>query len=172
MKDTLSVIHERKSVRNFTGKPVDKAALEKIVRAGMAAPSAVDKRPWSFVIVTDRKKLDRLAAGLPYAKMLSKAGAAIVVCTEPGKANNGSTEYAVIDASLAGENILLAVEALGLGAVWTAAYPNQDRMDLVRSELGIPGNVIPLAVIPIGEPTGEDKPKDKFNKEMIHREQW
>jgi nitroreductase len=172
VKDTFTVIHSRKSVRNFTGQPVDRAVLDKIVRAGMAAPSAVNMQPWSFVIVTGRKQLDELAAGLPYAKMLDKAGAAIIVCTEPKKAFNGSQDFAVIDASLAGENILLAVEASELGAVWTAAYPDQDRVAHVRKVLRIPQEVIPLTVIPVGHPTGEDKPKDKYKKEKIHWEKW
>ena len=172
MKDAFAVIHSRKSVRQFTGAPVSRSDLDKIVRAGMAAPSAVNMQPWSFVLVTERKKLDLLAEGLPYAKMLSQAGAAIIVCTEPGKAFNKSRDFAVIDASLAGQNILLAVEALGLGAVWTAAYPDAERMNHVRSALNIPQEVIPLNVIPIGVPSGKDKPKDKYKKDKIHWEEW
>lgn len=170
--DALSVIHSRKSVRNFTGAAVDKAALETIVKAGMAAPTAVNKQPWAFIIVTDRKQMDALAAKLPYARMLDKAGAAIIVCAIPGKAFNKSPEFAIIDASLAGENILLAIEALGLGGVWTAAYPDAERMTHVRTVLGIPQEIIPLNVIPVGHPTGTDKPKDKFKKENIHWERW
>jgi len=172
MKDALSIILSRKSVKSFTGKTVDREALEQIVKAGMAAPSAVNMQPWSFIILTGREKLDELAAGLPNAKMLLKAGASVIVCTEPKKAHNESTEFAVIDASLAGENILLAIEAMGLGGVWTAAYPNPERMKHVRAVLGIPENVIPLNVIPIGEPAGEHLPKDKHKKEKIHWEQW
>jgi nitroreductase len=172
MKDTFSVIHARKSVRNFTGAPVSKADLEKIVKAGMAAPTAANMQPWSFVVITERKILDDLAAGLPYAKMLTKAGAAIIVCTEPDKANGKSKNLAIIDASLAGENILLAIEALGFGGVWTAAYPYADRLKHVKEVLNIPEEVIPLNVIVIGVPTGQDKPKDKYRKEKIHWEQW
>jgi nitroreductase len=168
----LDVIHARKSVRNFTGAPATKSALEKVLRAGMAAPSARNHQPWSFVAVTDRKKLDSLAAGLPSAKMLHKAGAAIIVCTEPEKAAGQSRELAIIDATLAGQNILLAVEALGLGAVWTAVYPDVNLMEHVRSELGIPKGTIPLNVIPVGVPTGEDKPKDKYKVEKVHWEKW
>jgi nitroreductase len=172
MNDTLSVIHSRKSVRNFTGKAVSKDDLEKIVKAGMAAPSAVNMQPWSFVVVTDRKKLDELCDALPYAKMLSKAGAAIIVCAEPKKAFAESNDFAIIDASLASENILLAVEALGLGAVFTAAYPDNDRMVSVRKILNIPQDIILLNVIPIGEPTGADKPKDKYKAEKVHWGKW
>ena len=172
MSDALSVIHSRKSVRSFTGQSVSKDALDKIIRAGMAAPTAVNQQPWAFVVITDRKTLDTLTAGLPYAKMLDKAGAAIIVCAIPEKAYEKSLELAVIDSTCASENILLAAEALGLGAVWTAAYPYKDRMDVARKVLNIPQDVIPLNVIPIGHPTGTDKPKDKYKSENIHWEKW
>ena len=172
MADALTVIQNRKSVRSFTGQGVSTDALDKIIRAGMAAPTAVNKQPWAFVVVTDRETLDDLAAGLPYAKMLDKAGAAIIVCAIPEKANGKSLELAVIDSTCASENILLSAEALGLGAVWTAAYPYKDRMDVARKALNIPEEIIPLNVIPIGHSTGSDKPKDKYNPENIHREKW
>jgi nitroreductase len=172
VKDTFSVIHARKSVRKFTGAPVSKADLDKIIKAGMAAPTAVNMQPWSFVAITERKILDDLSEGLPHAKMLTKAGAAIIVCTEPDKAYEKSKDLAIIDASLAGENILLAIEALGLGGVWTAAYPYEDGMKHVRTVLNIPPEVIPLNVIAIGVPAGRDKPKDKYRKGKIHWERW
>ena len=171
-QDALTVIHNRKSVRNFTGEPVDKNLLTEIVKAGMAAPTAVNMQPWSFVIVTDKLRMEALAAGLPYAKMLNKAGAAIVVCALPQKAFQKSLEFSILDASCASENILLAIEALGLGGVWTAAYPDEERMKFVRRVLNIPDDVIPLNVIPVGYPTGEDKPKDKFKAENVHWDKW
>jgi nitroreductase len=81
-------------------------------------------------------------------------------------------EYAVIDSTLASQNILLAAETIGLGALWTAVYPYFDRMQSVKTILHIPPHIIPLNVIPIGHPTGEDTPKEKFNPEKIHKEQW
>ena len=171
-RDALSVIHSRKSVKSFTGAPVSQENLDKILRAGMAAPTAVNKQPWSFVVVTERKRIDALAAGLPTARGIDKAAAVIIVCTEPELAHLQSKDFAVIDASLASENILLATEALGLGGHWTASYPYEDKMKHVRAVLGIPASVIPLNVILIGVPTGEDKPKDKYKKEKIHREKW
>jgi nitroreductase len=171
-KDTFSIIHSRKSVRSFTGATVSTENLEKILRAGMAAPTAVNKQPWSFVVVTDKKKIDSLAAGLPTARGIEKAGAVIIVCTEPEKAHLQSKEFAIIDASLASENILLATEALGLGGHWTASFPDEDKMKHVRTALGIPTNVIPLNVILVGVPTGEDKPKDKYQKDKIHWGKW
>jgi nitroreductase len=170
--DTITAIHQRKSVRNFTGEPVSADELETLLKAAMAAPSAVNCQPWEFVVVTERPTLNSLADALPYAKMLYKAGAAIIVCGLPKKAHKKMTEYAIIDSALASQNILLAAEAIGLGAIWTAAYPYPDRMAPVRSILDIPEDVIPLNVIPIGHPTGEDKPIDKYNDKNIHKEKW
>ncbi|MFA6321369.1 MAG: nitroreductase family protein [Candidatus Omnitrophota bacterium] len=171
-QDALTVIHNRKSVRHFTGKVVSPDDLTTIVKAGMAAPTAVNMQPWAFVVITDRVSLDALANAMPYAKMLDKAGAAIVVCAIPAKAFQSKEEFAIVDATCASENILLAAEALGLGAVWTAVYPEKDRMDAVRKQLNIPEGIIPLNIIPIGYPTFEDKPKDKFKKENIYWEKW
>ena len=170
--DALTVIHSRKSVRIFTGQAVSKGDLNTILRAGMAAPTAVNKQPWSFIVITERKTLNVLADKLKNASMLGKAGAAIIVCAIPEKAYGQKKDLAIIDSTLAGENILLAVEALGLGATWTAAYPYEDRMHIVRKTLGIPERVIPLNVIPIGHPTGSDKPKNKYKPENIHWEKW
>lgn len=167
-KTTLDVIHERKSVRNFTGETVSKDDILTILKAGMAAPTAVNMQPWHFVVLTERSRLDALSEGLPYAKMLQQAGAAIVVCGNLDKALEGeSAAYWVQDCSAATQNILLAVEALGLGAVWTGVYPVQERVDYVSSFLNLSENLIPLNVIPVGVPTGEDKPKVKFDEGNI-----
>src|ERR1035441_1786377 len=150
-KDTFSVIHSRKSVISFTGASVSTENLDKILRAGMAAPTAVNKQPWSFVVITDKKVIDTLATGLPTARGIEKAGAVIIVCAEPEQANLKSKDFAIIDASLASENILLATEALALGGHWTASYPYEDKMKHVRTVLGIPATIIPLNVILVGE---------------------
>ena len=172
LKDTLTVVHERKSVRSYTGEPVSKEDIDKLLRAAMAAPAAIHMMPWKFIVVTDKAKLKALADGLPFAKMLIKAGTCIVVCAVPGEAAMSSEAFAILDCTCANENILLAAEALGLGAVWTAVYPNKDLMDFVRNELNIPQHIIPLNVIPVGHPTGEEKSQDKYDVKNIHWEKW
>lgn len=169
----LSVIHNRKSVRNFVPqKAISKEDLTTLVKAGMAAPTAVNKQPWAFVVITERATLDSLTTGLPYAQMLKEAGAAIVVCGDLDKAVEGLPEFWVQDCSAATENILLAAEAMGLGAVWTAAYPAMDRTTFVQNMLGLPETIIPLNVIPIGYPEGETLPKDKWKEENLRWEKW
>lgn len=172
-RDFLNVIYSRRSVRKFTGEPVGKEDLTAILRAGMAAPSAVNVQPWAFVAVTDRGTLDELCRELPYAKMLDKAGAAVIVCGIPDKDDIYAKDYWVMDCSLASGNILLAAHALGYGAVWTAAYVNPERVRSVRRILSIPEQIIPLNVIPVGVPADPDsKPLDKFREENIHWEKW
>ncbi len=166
--ETLEVIHNRKSVRHFTDQPVSKEQIEILLRAGMAAPTAVNRQPWAFYVVTQRETLDALGEQLPYAKMLHQAQAAIVVCGDMEKAGNLKEKgYWVQDCAAATENILLAAESMGLGAVWTASYPYDDRTEVVIRELELPKKHVPLNVIPIGYPTGEDMPKDKWKPENI-----
>lgn len=170
VEDALTVIHKRKSVREYLNKPVTKEQLTVLMKAAMAAPTAMDKRPWVFVAVTERALLDSLAEGLPYSKMLKNAPAAIVVCGDTRKALN--SDVWVQDCSAASENLLLAAEATGLGAVWTGIYPENFKINHVRRTLNIPMEVIPLNVISIGWPTGEEKPKDKFDPSNIHWDKW
>jgi len=171
--EAIEAIFTRRSVRRFTGEPAAEADIETILRAAMAAPSAVNVQPWAFLVVTDRKKLDLLCARLPYAKMLDKAAFAIIVCGIPDKDAQFAKDFWITDCSAATENILLASHALGYGAVWTAVHPEQDRIKTVREACGIPENVIPLNVIPIGVPADSlGKPLNKYQSSNIHRNVW
>lgn len=171
----LDNIASRKSVRSYTDDLVPDEMVEKLLRAAMAAPSAKNRQPWAFIVVDDRTMLDTLAARLKYAKMLFQAPMAIVVCAETVTAlPDGTTVENMFweqDASAATENLLLAAEALGLGAVWTAAS-DRERSSAVRQSLNIPDTVMPLSVVSIGFPSGNEIPKDKWNPSKIHRNRW
>ena len=170
----MSNILQRKSVRSFTNQPIEKSKLDTLLRAAMAAPTGKDMRPWKFVVVNDKQAMKSLATKLPYAKMLAEAQAAIVVCGDMSvvdKDGKPSTNWA-FDCSAATENLLLQAEAMGLGAVWTAAYPYDERVAAVKVALNLPDNIIPLNVIPIGYPKGNPQPKDKYNADNIHYNLW
>lgn len=160
----LENIFQRKSVRDYTSQPVEEEKINTLLKAAMAAPSGKDRRPWEFVVITERAILDSMAIELNNAKMLAKAPLAIVVCGD-----STVSSYWYLDCATASQNILLAAEALGLGAVWTASYPYTDRMEVARHYARLPENVLPLCVIPIGYPSGDTQPKDKFNEAKIHR---
>jgi nitroreductase len=114
-----------------------------------------------------------LAEGLPYAKMLPEAGAAIVVCGHSVPPSRpGSKDLWEQDCAAATQNILLAAEAMGLGAVWTAVHPYPERQEFIRQVLNIPAEIYPFCVIPVGFPTGIEQPKDKFDQAKIHWDLW
>jgi nitroreductase len=170
--DFFETVAKRASVRSFKERRMTSAEWESLLRAAMAAPSAVNCQPWDFIVIEDRERLEKLASALPFSKMTAGAAGAILICATPMRAYGASTELAVIDASLAGENILLAATALGLGAVWTAVHPDPSREATVRAILAIPAAVIPLALLPIGEPAGPVAAKDKYNADLVHHEAW
>lgn len=170
--EALSVMLRRKSVRHFTGEKVPPEMIREILKVAMAAPAAVHMLPWHFIVITENDTLKVLSDGLPFAKMLIHAGTGIVVCAVPAEAALCNKEFAVIDCTCASENILLAAEAYGLGAVWTAVYPDERLMKFVRSQLDIPDYVIPLNVIPVGYPAGIEKAEDRFNPKRIHMAKW
>ncbi len=164
----LDNIATRTSIRDYEARPVEKEKVEKMLRAAMAAPTAMNKQPWHFVVVEQRSVLDSLADANPNAKMLLKAPLAIVVCGDMDKViEGGGRDFWIQDASAATENLLLAAHAMGLGAVWTGAYPSEERSKAISATLSLPDNLVPLNMIVIGYPAEHPQPKDKFKEENI-----
>ena len=168
----LDCIMTRTSVRQFTDRPIAKDTLDILVKAGMAAPSAMNLQPWAFVVVTDRVMLDSLEAVHPFSN-LKTTTAAICVCGDLSKAaENSAREYWIQDCSAATENILLAAHALGLGAVWCGVHPNPNVLPGVKRVPNLPEHVIPLNIITMGYPAGDTSAKDKWTKENVHEQKW
>lgn len=164
----LDNIATRTSVRDYEARPVEKEKIEKMLRAAMAAPTAMNKQPWHFVVVDQRNVLDALAGANPYAKMLKKAPLAIVVCGNTDKMiEGGGRDFWIQDASAATENLLLAAHAMGLGAVWTGAYPSEERCISISKVLSLSDNLIPLNMIVVGYPAEQPQPKQKFKEENV-----
>jgi nitroreductase len=168
----LSVIHSRKSVRKYTDKLVSREDINTIMKAGMAAPSGHDTRPWKFIAITDRSTMLELRKELEWASGLDSSPAAIVVCGNMSKVDERNPEFWITDASAATQNILLAIEAMGLGGVWCTLYPGKERMEYARKVLNLPDYIMPLCIIPLGYPTGIEKPKNKYDPKNIHWEKW
>lgn len=172
----LECILTRTSVRQYQpDRTISRDTVETLLRAAMSAPTAVNKQPWAFIALDDRAALDSLAQVLPYARMLTKAPLAIVTCGDLSKAIDGEDAdkgFWIQDVSAATENLLLAAHAMGLGAVWTGVYPDAERVKDVQERLGLPANVIPLAVVPVGYPTGPQRPKEKWEPANVHFNKW
>jgi len=161
----------RRSERYYTGEKIDEEIITKIIRAGMYAPSARNKRPWHFVIIDDRDVIRKIMEIHPSATMLSKASHAIAVCGDE-KLENGPGYYK-LDCSAATQNILLAAHSMGLGAVWLGIEPREARVKAVDSLLGLPEHIHTLSVVSIGIP--DNMPAmttDRFEPEKIKRNKW
>ena len=166
--ELINTIFSRRSIRKYTAEPVGEQDIKTLLEAAMAAPSASNRKPWHFVVVTDRKKLDALADSNPYGKMLFEAPLCIAVCGDP----TISQRFWVQDCSAATENLLLAAVALDLGAVWLGAYPSDERVAAIRKVLGVPNNIVPLNLISMGHPAEQKEPRTQYDEERVHREKW
>lgn len=121
-KDSVDVVMNnimtRTSIRTYIDKPIEDEKIEKVLRTGMSAPTASNKQPWNFVVVTDKNILRAVPLKLEYAKPVTAAPLAIIVCGDLNKTFDGEGQkYWVQDLSAASQNILLASHSLGLGAV-------------------------------------------------------
>ena len=164
----LETIMTRTSIRSFTERPVSADTIELLLRAGMAAPTAVNKQPWHFVAITDRAVMDSLGGNGRQSQMWKQSTLAIAVCGDMEKALEGpAKDFWIQDCSAATENILLAAHALGLGAVWTGCYPMEERMANVSKVLKLPETIVPLCVIVMGYPGENPEPKDKWKPENV-----
>ena len=168
--DVLEAIFTRRSIRQYQPTPVPDELLDKILAAGMAAPSAGNQQPWQFVIICKRDLLDKIPSISPYTEMVRQVSTAILVCGDLRLERFKG--YWMQDCCAAVENILLAAHGLGLGAVWTAVYPEDSRIDGFRELVGLPEHVIPLALVPIGYPNTPSASVNRFNRTRIHYDGW
>jgi nitroreductase len=161
----------RRSIRRFREQPVETEQLDQLLRAAMAAPSASNRKPWEFVVVTDGDLLARLRRTLIFGRYT--APAAIVVCgnmrrTYPPPAR----DFYVEDCSAAIQNILLAAHGMGLGAVWIGVHPVPPFVKGVTKELGLPRHVRPVGLVYVGYPAETKPPRTQYDEARVHWERW
>ena len=193
--DTLEIIMTRRSVRSFLDRPIPDDALETILRAGMAGPTCVNARDWSFLVSRDPEILSRMAEanGAPAAP-LKRAALGILILGDLERAFKPAPDYWVIDGAIAGQNMALAAHALGIGSVWLGTWPQMERVDRQRALFQLPDTVIPHSILAFGYPDPEqadappppgpkapppgDAPappgmeKGAFEPERIHVDRW
>ena len=172
MNPSLNFIFNRRSVRKYEGREIPADMFTDLFEAAMAAPSAVARDPWHFLLITERKMLDTIVKILPNGQMLRQAPAAVIVCGDINKAHANEVSYMLQDLSAAVENLLLAATALGLGSCWLGMHPRQDRIDGIRSLFSLPANIIPMCTIALGWPAENPEPRTRFNPERVHLEKW
>jgi nitroreductase len=168
--DALEAIRTRRSIRKYQNKPIPRELLDQVLSAAMHAPSACNGQPWQFVVIDDRKLLAEVPKVHPYAAMAVEAPLAVLVCGDaslevvPG--------YWVVDCAAAVQNLLLAAHAVGLGAVWTGVYPQQERIEGFRRLFGLPKSFTPHSLIPMGYPAEQPAQPDRYRVERVHYNGW
>lgn len=144
----LDAIYRRRSIRDYTSEPVALEKLREIVRAGSWAPSGLNNQPWRFVIVTARGTIDKLAALTSYSHIVKAAPALIAVYLDSREMYNETKDHQAAGACL--QNMLLATEALELGAVWLGEILN--RQDEVNRLLDLSEDYRLMALVAVGRP--------------------
>ena len=164
----LNNIMSRTSVREYTAQPVGADTVEILLKAAMAATTAANARPWKFVVVRNEAMRAELGDSLPNAgDKLTKSAFVVVVCGDSETFFKPQPDFWVQDCSAATENLLLAANAVGLGAVWCGIYPDMNRVYATRQVLGLSPELIPLCVVPVGHPASAQEPKDKWNPDNV-----
>ena len=168
--ELMDCIFQRRSIRKYKDKQVDKEILEILIKAGMAAPTACNNQPWEFIAVREKETMDKLRNGMVMGRY--NAPAAIVVCGNMKLAMGGFKNHWDQDCSAALENILLAATAIGLGSVWIGVYPMQSYIESVRKVLNIPEYVVPLGIAYIGYADEEKQSRTQYNEKRIYWEKY
>jgi len=170
--ENLSLIFGRRSVRVYSPGQISEETVTKLLEAAMAAPSAMSKDPWRFIVVRRPEMLRSLAETLAGGKMLATATLGMVVCGDLDSTLARQLSFLLQDCSAATENLLLAAHGLGLGACWVGVHPDETALQRLKEMFGLPPSVIPMAVVSLGLP-GESLPaRTRFNREYVHLEKW
>jgi nitroreductase len=167
MNDFIELTYRRRSIRKFTEKAVSIEVLEELLKAAMAAPSAMNAQPWEFVVVTDPEILQKCRNALMFSKQ--NYTAVICVCGSPRvQKSKAGDRFWVQDCSAASENILLAATALGLGSVWIGVFPIQTSIMQVQAILNLPDDIIPLNLIGLGYPAETKDARTQYEESRVH----
>ncbi len=159
----LDAIFGRRSVREYLDRPVPDELLEKILLAGIWAPSGLNNQPWRFAIIRDRSVKSQVARLTRYAAIIERAPVIIPVFIDRESMYNEVKDYQAIGACI--ENMLLAIHSLGLGAVWLGEILKN--AEKVRDILDLPETLELMAVIALGYPAhrkqkSSRKPLEEF----------
>lgn len=161
MNKFIELIKDRRSVREYTGRPIDVKILEEIVDCGRLAPSARNIQPWAFIVVTEKERLSKIAEQVRWGEFIKDSSACIVVCGDKGAKRFKE------DCCLAAENMILAAKSLGVGSCYVAALGKD--VEGVRKLLNIPENFEVVCFLSLGYFEKNPKPHEKKElKDVIH----
>lgn len=172
--DVFEAIKNRRSIRTYRQMVLPQTAIDELVEAAVAAPSAGNSQPWAFVVVENEQTREALSKAAYGQKSLSEASAVFVVCADEKAAEDaygprGKTLYCYQDTAAAVENLLLAATALGFGTCWIGAFREEE----VRKIVNCPPNMRPVALVPVGYPAESPPARPRRSKtEVVYKEKF
>ncbi|MCI7606873.1 MAG: nitroreductase family protein [Spirochaetales bacterium] len=172
--DALEAILERRSVRVFEEEKVEKSLIDTIISAGLASPSACNRRPVELIVLEDKETILSLLPGRLEAKPLKTAPLVIVVTSDTEKVIRRAPLYWTCDAAASSENMLIAATSVGLGSLWLGVWPQEDKIESIKKALSLPDNIVPFSVLAFGKEGDEGEPmwKKSSQEEKVHWEKW
>ena len=170
IKNTIDTIYDRRSIRKYLDKPVNPDLVQEILRAGMFAPSGMNKQPWHFVVFDNKEQIEKIKNMHPYSSPLATAPVCIMVCGDTSL--ELAQGFYQVDCSAAIQNMLLAANSLGLDTCWMGIYPWESTMQSFSTEFQLPSNIEPFALISLGYGAVKVERPNRFNEEKIHYNKW
>ena len=168
--NTEESLLNRRSIRKYTSEKIENSIILEIIKAGMYAPSAVNKRPWHFIIIDEQKRMKEIMEAHPHSKMLSSASHAILVCGDMKLQHD--TGYWLADCGAATQNLLLAAHSKGIGSCWVGIYPREQRMKDMKKIFNLPEHIEAFALVSLGFPAEEKTHPDRYEPEKIRWNGW
>lgn len=173
---SFNFLYSRRSIRKFVENyAINDVIIKEILRAAMSAPSACAKDPWRFIIVRDKQTMKVLASTFSTKVMqnaIITSSFCIVVCGEEQKAFMENFNFMLLDCSAAIQNILLAVNSIGLASCWLSVFFNEERVFKFKRTLLIPESVTPIACLPVGKASEKKEARTRYNDKFVHYHQW
>lgn len=173
-QSVIENILTRRSTRKFTEQSISPEDLHTILEAGMSGPSCADVRDWSFIVITQKEMLGKMAeANGQYADPLRNAAMGILVCGDLQRAFKEAEDYWIIDCSIAAQNMILCAHSFGIGSVWLGTWPQMERVKRQTALFELPKHIIPHSVLAFGYPDEKEQRSIKdFDNSRIHMEKW
>lgn len=168
--ELFETIYTRRSIRRYSQKKIENNLVDKIIYAGMYAPSAVNKQPWHFIVFENTETRKDIIRIHPNASMLLEADKGILVCYDEHLQHDEG--YGAVDCSAAVQNMLLAAHDLELGACWIGVYPRRERIHQLKKIFILPDHIVPFALISLGYPAEIKTSPDRIKPDRIRKEHW
>jgi nitroreductase len=167
MEDILELLKTRRSIRKYKNTPVEEEKIQKCLEAARWAPSASNKQPWEFLIVTDEEKRKKLSELHPYAKFVAESPVVFIPLTNP----EVHQKYHMSDTALATMQYMIEAHSLGLGTCWAGVIGASIEPEM-KELLGIPSHLNILGLIATGYANEEPTRGRKDLADLVHYEKY